>query len=259
MAVKTTLTVQEDFTGEFPAAWAASGLWRFNESEPDSNDRLMDSSGNGRDFNIVNWSGTTANLLEGLRGHFFRFNINNPTSEKTYLCAVNDGSIFSEMCIRDRRYADDGAAEVVKEFQSGTLTLGVDDIGKTVAEDLTGAVIDENGVLISASEDGGAPVAIGFRAKKANGKYRYFWLYRVIFGIPATNLTTKGESIEFSTPSIEGTVTRRNKVDGQGKHPWKAEVSEDDSGVSSTVITGWYDEVYEPSYADQTAGAGGEG
>ena len=46
-------------------------------------------------------------------------------------------------------YADDGAAEVVKEFQSGTLTLGVDDIGKSVAEDLTGAVIDENGVLIS--------------------------------------------------------------------------------------------------------------
>lgn len=110
-----------------------------------------------------------------------------------------------------------------------------------------------------AAEDGGAPVAIGFRAKKANGKYRYFWLYRVIFGIPATNLTTKGESIEFSTPSIEGTVTRRNKVDGQGKHPWKAEVSEDDSGVSPTVITGWYDEVYEPSYADQTSGAGGEG
>ena len=32
-------------------------------------------------------------------------------------------------------YADDGAAEVVKEFQSGTLTLGVDDIGKSVAED----------------------------------------------------------------------------------------------------------------------------
>ena len=97
MAVKTTLTVQEDFTGEFPAAWAASGLWRFNESEPDSNDRLMDSSGNGRDFNIINWSGTTANLLEGWRGHYFRFNINNPTSEKTYLQAVNDGSIFSSL------------------------------------------------------------------------------------------------------------------------------------------------------------------
>ena len=146
-------------------------------------------------------------------------------------------------------YADDGAAAVVKEFQSGTLTLGVDDIGVTVAQDLTGATIDGNKVLVSTSEDGGTPVAVGFRAKKANGKYRYFWLYRVKFGIPATNLTTKGESIEFSTPSIDGTVTRRNKVDGQGKHPWKAEVSEDDTGVLPATISGWYEEVYEPDYS----------
>lgn len=145
-------------------------------------------------------------------------------------------------------YADDGAAEVVKEFQSGTLSLGVADIGAAVAEDLTGAVLDEKGVLISASEDGGDPVAIGFRAKKANGRYRYFWLYRVKFGIPATNLTTKGESIEFSTPTIEGTVMRRNKEDTKGRHPWKAEVSEDDSGVDADIIKNWYENVYEPSY-----------
>lgn len=145
-------------------------------------------------------------------------------------------------------YADDGAAEVVKEFQSGTLSLGVADIGAAIAEDLTGAKIDDNKVLISASEDGGSPVAVGFRAKKANGKYRYFWLYRVKFGIPATNLTTKGESIEFSTPTIEGTVMRRNKQDAQGKHPWKAEVSEDDPEVSASVITDWYKEVYEPKF-----------
>ncbi len=146
-------------------------------------------------------------------------------------------------------YADDGAAEVVKEFQSGTLTLGVADIGADAAEVLTGATLDDNKVLISTSEDGGAPVAIGFRAKKANGKYRYFWLYRVKFGIPATNLQTKGDSITFSTPTIEGTVMRRNKPDGQGKHPWKAEVSEDDPGVSPETITGWYTEVYEPVFA----------
>ena len=146
-------------------------------------------------------------------------------------------------------YADDGAAEVVKEFQSGTLTLGIDDIGVQVAQDLTGAKIDDNKVLISASEDGGEPVAIGFRAKKSNGKYRYFWLYKVKFGISATNLTTKGESIEFSTPTIEGTVLRRNKLDGQGKHPWKAEVSEDSTGVSASVISSWYTEVYEPTFA----------
>lgn len=63
-------------------------------------------------------------------------------------------------------YADDGAAEIVKEFKSGTLTLGIDDIGVAAAGDLTGATIDDNHVLISTSEDGGAPVAIGFRAQK---------------------------------------------------------------------------------------------
>ena len=146
-------------------------------------------------------------------------------------------------------YADDGAAEIVKEFQSGTLSLGIDDIGADVASDLTGATIDDNLVLISTAEDGGTPVAIGFRAKKANGKYRYFWLYRVKFGIPATSLTTKGESIEFSTPTIEGTVMRRNKTDDMGRHPWKAETSEDDQGYNSEIISEWFNSVYEPAMA----------
>ena len=146
-------------------------------------------------------------------------------------------------------YADDGAAEIVKEFQSGTLSLGIDDIGSETASVLTGSTIDQNHVVISASEDGGEPVAIGFRAKKSNGKYRYYWLYRVKFGIPATNLATKGDSITFSTPTIEGTVLRRNKPDGKGKHPWKAEVTEGDTDVSADTIKNWYETVYEPSYS----------
>lgn len=150
-------------------------------------------------------------------------------------------------------YADDGAAEIVKEFKNGTLSLGVDDVGAAVASDLTGATIDANGVVVSTSEDGGDPVAVGFRAKKSNGKYKYYWLYRVKFGIPATNLATKGDSITFSTPTIEGTILRRNKVDGNGKHPWKAEVTEGDSAVTANTITNWYKEVYEPSYTTAAA------
>lgn len=146
-------------------------------------------------------------------------------------------------------YADDGAAEIVKEFKNGTLSLGIDDIGVSAASDLTGATIDDNHVLISTSEDGGMPVAVGFRAKKANGKYRYYWLYKVKFGIPATNLATKGDSITFSTPTIEGTIMRRNKLDAKGRHPWKAEVTEGDADVAADTITNWYKTVYEPSFA----------
>lgn len=143
-------------------------------------------------------------------------------------------------------YADDGQAEAVKEFKSGTLSLGIDDIGSEAAAALVGATVDKNGVLISGGEDTSKYVAIGFRAKKANGKYKYYWLYRVLFGVPATNLATKGDSITFSTPTIEGTIFRRNKVDGLDKHPWKAEVTESDT--NATVINAWYTAVYEPTY-----------
>ena len=146
-------------------------------------------------------------------------------------------------------YADDGPAECVKDFGTGTITLGVDDIGVNTAEKLTGAQIDENHVVISQSEGGGRPVALGFRAKKSNGTYRYYWMYRVVFGIPATNLTTKGEEITFSTPTIEGMILRRNKLDGNGRHPWKSEVNEDDNSVPRSVITGWYSQVYEPTFS----------
>ena len=147
-------------------------------------------------------------------------------------------------------YADNAAAEVVKEFKSGKLTLGVDDIGRAAAQDLTGASTDDNGVLVSSVEDIGSPVAIGFRAMKSNGKFRYIWLYRVKFGIPATNLQTKGDSITFQTPTIEGTLLRRNKPDSRNHHPWKSEVTEGDEGVTSETISKWYTNVYEPQYSE---------
>ena len=175
------------------------------------------------------------------------------TGEETYATPVQLArAISADLSVELAEatlYADDGAAEIVKEFKSGTLSLGIDDIGASVAADLTGSQIDSNGVVISRSEDGGTPVAIGFRAKKANGKYKYYWLYRVKFGIPATNLATKGDNITFNTPTIEGTVLRRNKVDTQGKHPWKAEATEGDTAVATDTITNWYKEVYEPSYS----------
>jgi phi13 family phage major tail protein len=149
-------------------------------------------------------------------------------------------------------YANDAASEIVKEFKSGSLSLGVDDIGPLVAQDLTGCKIDSNNVVVSRSEDGGSPVAIGFRAKKSNGRYRYFWLYRVIFSIPATSLATKGDSITFSSPTIEGTVFRRNKLDGENKHPWKAEVTEGDDGVAASIITNWFTSVYEHDFTEVT-------
>ena len=142
-------------------------------------------------------------------------------------------------------FADDGAAFILKEFKEGKLTLGTADLSPTVIAKLTGARIDDSGVLVSASEDGGAVVAIGFRARKPEDVYKLYWLYKVKFGVPSVSLKTKGESIEFSTPKIEGSVMRRNRPDSTGRHPWKVECVEGDPGVSATIISGWFNQVYE--------------
>ncbi len=192
----------------------------------------------------------------GLDSLYYATITENENGEETYgapkvLAKAMTAELSVEL-IEAILYADDGASEVVKEFKSGALTLGIDDIGSLVAQDLTGCKIDSNNVVVSRSEDGGNPVAIGFRAKKANGKYRYFWLYRVIFSVPATSLATKGDSITFSSPTIEGTVFRRNKLDAESKHPWKAEVTEGDTGVAAETITGWFGTIYEPDFTPVT-------
>ncbi|HCJ4334409.1 TPA: phage tail protein [Listeria innocua] len=97
MAIKSILTSQTDFTGEFPVSENTLALWRFNESGPDSDVKLVDASGHGRHIAISGWSGTSASLPNGRYGRFFRQNIVNPTSEKTYLIAKNDGTFFSNL------------------------------------------------------------------------------------------------------------------------------------------------------------------
>ena len=131
----------------------------------------------------------------------------------------------------------------ITEDANGNETYGTPAVlAKAISAELS---VELNEAILYA-DDGGTPVAVAFRARKSNGKYRYYWLYRVKFGIPATNLQTKGDSISFQTPTIEGTIMRRNKVDFNDNHPWKAEVTEGAEGVDDSVISTWYDAVYEP-------------
>lgn len=153
-------------------------------------------------------------------------------------------------------FGDDHLVKEIPDNGKGTLTIGLVDLLTGILHKLTGATIDENGALVAANEDEPKPKAVGFRSLKANGKYRYFWLYRVTFSIPNVNLESKGEKINVKTPSIVGTFTPRNKVDAFGHHPWKTEITEGDTGVTDAVTTAWFDSVYEP-VAPTTSGTGG--
>lgn len=113
-------------------------------------------------------------------------------------------------------YGDDALAESDTSFASGTITLGVTDDDDTIFAPLLGHTLI-NGEVVKTSSDVAPYVGIGrIVTKMVNGAYKYKveFLYKVKFGEPSRDETTRGESIEFSTPSIEGVVATLGDLNG---------------------------------------------
>lgn len=132
-------------------------------------------------------------------------------------------------------YADDAVNESATEFVKGTLKLGIDDLETEVLADVLGQEVDNNNVIWAGDTDITPYVAIGFRAKKTGGKYRYIWLQKVQFKIPAEKFATKGESITFNTPEIEGSFYTTIAT---GK--WKADYV---ALPTDAIAAGWFNTV----------------
>jgi phi13 family phage major tail protein len=114
-------------------------------------------------------------------------------------------------------YGDDALAESDTSFASGNITLGVTDDNEEVFADLLGHTITEDGEVIKAATDTAPYVGLGrIVTKMVNGAYKYKveFLYKVKFAEPSKDETTKGESIEFTTPSVEGLISSLDDVDG---------------------------------------------
>ena len=109
-------------------------------------------------------------------------------------------------------YADDSLAESDYTFKKGTITLTIDEDDDTVFAELLGHSVDEEtGEMVRKDTDVAPYVGVGrILTKIVNGVYKYKveFLPKVKFSEPAQEETTKGDSIEFKTPSIEGTVTK---------------------------------------------------
>ncbi len=135
-------------------------------------------------------------------------------------------------------YADDAIDEVVKQFTDGTIKLNTNDLSSESSSEITGQKIDGNNITFATEKDEPPYVAIGFRAMKTGGKFRYVWLHKVKFAIPSENYETKGDSINFITPEIEGTFGKLNK-----NGVWKC----DYTGVETDDIAKtWFNSVKEP-------------
>ena len=110
-------------------------------------------------------------------------------------------------------YANDGVAESDYSFKKGTVTLEVDEDADEVFAELLGHTVSSDtsnkGEVVRNESDVAPYVAIGrILTKVVDGvrKYKVEYLSKVKFKEPDADETTKGESVEFKTSSIEGAV-----------------------------------------------------
>ena len=105
-------------------------------------------------------------------------------------------------------YANDGLAESDYSFKKGTLSLTVADDDDALCAELLGNTAGEDGVTSNIG-DTAPEFGYGHIIPKMVGgarKYKVEFFPRVKFTKVTSDNKTRGESVEFSTTAIEGTV-----------------------------------------------------
>jgi uncharacterized protein YjdB len=93
---------------------------------------------------------------------------------------------------------------------------------------------EETGLLKKGANDVAPWVACGFRSLKSDGSYRYFWLTKGKFRPTEENIETKGDSVNFQTPSITGSFAKRVSDD-----QWEL-VADSSNPNSAALVNTWF-------------------
>ena len=149
-------------------------------------------------------------------------------------------------------YGDDGLCESDYTFNKGTVTITVDDDDDTILAPLLGHDISEDGEIVRKDTDVAPYIAFGRILTKIVGgvyKYKVEYLSKVKFKDTMPDEATKGESIEFTTVSIEGSVMR--KTDGEWSKSKTFTTYKDASDYLDSLLTATTN-VTPASYSNQT-------
>jgi phi13 family phage major tail protein len=152
-------------------------------------------------------------------------------------------------------FADDGAAFTSETTGEMTISFGMADILPDDMARVLGHTY-ANGIVNESTDDQSPYIAIGgkfLRSGKdgANSVYEYFWLPKVKLQKPSATATTKGASIEYQTPMMEGRVVKLT-----ANNIYRTRVRTDDANASATAITNWFNApvvTNNPDLGDLTA------
>ena len=105
-------------------------------------------------------------------------------------------------------YADNKVALSDESFQSGSITLGIEDLSDEVQANLFGHQV-QDGEIIAGEADIKPYCGVGFygvKMTKSGRRYRAVWFLKVQFAEPDDNNKTREETLTFETPVLVGTI-----------------------------------------------------
>lgn len=134
----------------------------------------------------------------------------------------------------DTLFADDGPMEVASVLGKIDMEANASDFPAAAQVALLGHSMVA-GVLTRKAGDVAPWVAIGFQAPKSNGADRFVWLAKGKFMVPDMKHETKNDKVNFQTPTLKGSFTRRD-----GDDVWIKQVDTDDADYMASTGTNWF-------------------
>lgn len=178
----------------------------------------------------------------GLKNLYYAVLTSDTTSGVTYGAPKKiAGAIqvdFNPSVSNETLYGDDAPFATASSITDYTVNIESADLPLEDMAALLGHTVDSTTKqLIAKASDNPPYVAIMFEGPKHNGETRYVKLLKGKFAPSQETFQTKGESITYTTPSLEGHFVAR-EYDGEVRR-----IADSDNTESASVISAWYTSV----------------
>lgn len=168
---------------------------------------------------------------------------NYTTDTPVKIARAITGKINEEFEV-EKIYSDDAVEGTNRSYKGTSVELEVNSLAPQDKALLFGNLY-ENGFLVKSKDDEAPELALGWRAKKMNGKYDFNWLYTGTFGQGfEDNYETEGEKKTTQTATLKGDFYAR-QMDGK----YQINVDEGNLAAEETdaaaAIKNWFSKVQD--------------
>lgn len=170
----------------------------------------------------------------------------------TYLAPAAEASV-EPTTNAETQYADDKPYDAMVNEGETTITLQVTGVPLETLASMTGKVFDATTGRLYDNAATPPYFALGFRSKKSNGSYRYFWFLKGRFEVPGEAATTQSDTPDPKTIELKytGIFTTYEFDLGDINDQVKRVIGDEDTDAFSA--TDWFTTVQVPAVASPSA------